>query len=410
MNFVDRYEKWLLTKGILNKRTGVPATPMSRASCKSKLAQIKYILSEMGYLKYVKKSSKKEGYKCLVASDYYPDIKKIKTLSIPEIEQYFETNYPDLTSREQKTKKLNQVFAVWKFGEFLTYELSYWTPAKLEKLKKRVYPPSVKSHEVDTIHPEKVDKFLIWLKEVDFKTYAMLYISRWIGGMRHGAVIRIKKNFTGTGGENGTFKFNFKDDFATIYGKGQGGWNKPRKVTVTNEVKKRLKEILKWRKNLKNNGSEWLFVNINGERHSDSVTYINQHLKDLGKKSKIFEKEEIELLRFHSVGRHTFGTYYYGKIPDKFLKEEMGHEDIKTTLGYAQTQHMKNRADIFKNAAEDPDQVNTPPDTNVKTGNTSIDNAIDIIKSLGNGTKQQYLKSLPENLRLQILSKLLGVE
>ena len=423
-NFIDKYENWLLQKGIMSKKSKLPQSPMSKSGVRSRVAQIRNILVNMGYMKKTKKKkSNGTNYTYLVYSTKYPEIKAIKNISLPDFERYLESEFPDLATNEERGRKGGYVFAIWKFSEFLTHELHYWSIPKLERLKRQISPPTYKGKDIDTIEPDKIDKLIKWLETAKsrqgthYKYHAMLYLSRWLGGMRHGAVIRITQDYQGAGQDKGCLRWDGKKNTCTIWGKGAGGWNKPRNCTILPEVKLKLREIQQWSIN-EFGKQKWLFTNCNGDQHADETSYLNRAFKRLAKQSGLFEDHEIKLMQFHAMGRHTFGTYFYGKIPDKLLKEEMGHEEIDTTLKYAQIQHIKDRQELFINAMngnneqEDPhpfiSSADQKQDHSEEIDTETLDNAIELIKSLENGTKAKYLKSLDESLRLKILSKLLG--
>lgn len=331
-DYLERFDKWMITKGRMSKKLGIPSNPLSRKFAGTVFLLVRRVLIDLGYVEKISNGDNRVGHisnEYLVYSPEHKDLKRIKDLSINELESYFDNDpkFKDVADRKVRSSKRMYVNAIWKFGEYLHYELGYWKKSKLVKLKTKVYPPSIKYKELQIIEPDRVDKFLEFLKDHNFKLYGMIFVSRWLGGMRYSEIINIKKDF-----KSGSLIINNieRDQYAKVWGKGEAGLGKPRMATLLGSVKKVLLDTIEFNKE-----SEWLFVTKYGEKYNSQSANINKSLRLLAKKSGLFNDSEIDKIRFHALGRHTFGTYYYDKIPPKLLKEEMGISDNATLEKYA---------------------------------------------------------------------------
>lgn len=404
MNFIDSFYDWMLKKGKISKRGKVPSTPLSKQTAKNHMVFIRRILVDLGYLKKIKdpsKSARKDSgrvnnkcgfcYIYRVHSTKYPDIKHIRQLSLNEIEDWIDKEFLDLNDRKELTRKASYIYAAWKFGEFLYFELKYWKAHKLKRLKERIYPPELKYHEIETVSPELVDKFIDWMEIKSYKTHVMLYLSRWCGGMRIGEIVRARSDLRGEGGDKGgTFIVDWDLDKCTIYGKGEGGYNKDRTATITDKVKQKLKDYLRWKKE-NNLNSKYLFENRYGEQISERSSWLCTYLKECGKESGLFKPDQIKLLSFHPLGRHTFGTYFSEILPQKQCMAEMGIENASTFDRYNQIQHYKDRGNKMAQAIE-----NQNGDKKQDEKKSDFADLISIIKDL------------PKDEKVKLIAELLG--
>lgn len=356
MNYLEEFYDWMLKKGRKSKKKKIPSTPLSKASAKSNLNTVRKMLIDLGYVKQVRLKTKGSTYlkqtkslddtkknrkfEYFTYSETHKNLKDIRDLSVKEIDRWVDNEFTNLQDPKELARKKVYIFRIWKFGEFLHFKKKDWTINKLTKLKDEVYYPDVKYHQQDTISPKRIDEFIDWLKEYSkdhpriYKLYAMLFLSRWLGGMRLGEVVRIKENLVGAKGpNNGKLDYDLKSDYCIIYGKGDGGFNKPRESTVIPKVKEFLKELVKWRKQ-QNYKTDYMFENINHKPHSDSGIFINTWFRKLGIESGLFEDRDLPKIHFHALGRHTFGTYFSMFLPSDTIKAEMGIEDIKTLERY----------------------------------------------------------------------------
>lgn len=358
---INDLEKWLLNRGNVSTKTGLPTCGLSPRTAKVKLGLIKKVLTELGYLtrgpqQFDEKGHPKEYVYTLVKN------KKLNDLSVNELISYLDEAFPG-GDQDYKTKALKRmyVFAIQSLCYYLHFEAKFrnkpvWSKAKLDRLKeKATYESRIKIPELDIIPPARIDPFIDYLKTKNRKHHMIAFLGRWCGGMRFIEAAHAKVSLDQKSGS--TLIIDFRKKTVKIWGKGRGGLGKDRSLPLSDKVEAEIKDYLKWRKRYaKDNDitSDWLIPTDKDQKYTNSGMF-NQYLRGHAKTYGKFQSHDIKLIKSHSIGRHAFGTYYAKKLPVKTLMEFMGIEDFETVKRY-----INFGMDEKRNMLNEADKTNTP--------------------------------------------------
>lgn len=351
-NYIDGFYDWMIRKGKKPKKREIPSEPMSPIGAKGKLRLLRRILVDLQYVNSEKVKGNGYVYKVWPA----PGLKRLDGITPGEFTLWMDNEFPSCRDRKAKQRKSAYVLAAWKFGEFLVYEQkdsngkAVWNKKQLSQIKEEIYPPAIERFEVEILEVNKIDGLLEFIKTRNFTHYTMIYFSRWLGGMRYQEVINSHENL-----KTGTLHINLRKDKTTVYGKGKGGLQKPRYPTLLPQVKEVLLEYLKIRKTMDpatEKDSQYLFLTAYGKKWAENSGHFNESLRDHAKAWGKLTEEEILLISTHRIGRHGFGTYFYPKMPEKLLMQEMGLEDPKMLHRYSNIKR-EQRASMMIEASKD---------------------------------------------------------
>lgn len=166
----------------------------------------------------------------------------------------------------------------------------------------------IKTRTVVVANKEEVKKLIRRSETIEMKLILLIAVEC---GLRISEITRIK-----------TSEICRKQNKLKVLGKG----NKERQTILPDEVI-RLMEIYYVRYRERIEGNEYLFSRRNYEGHI-KADYVGRAVQ------RKLKEEKLEHITMHSI-RHLFATEVYKKTKDiRLVKEIMGHEDIRTTLGY----------------------------------------------------------------------------
>lgn len=356
-NFLDKFLDWAIMKGKKPDKGEKPSEPMSPIGMRARFRLVRRILVNLGYIKVKKISNNGYRYSVWPAKG----CKRIYNINVDEIVDWFDNEFPILKTRKDKQRKTSYVIAIWKFGEYLVYKMKdshgnpFWKKYQLQQLKEEIRPSSIEKFEVKILPLKKIDGLIEFIKDRNITHYTMIYLSRWLGGMRYQEVINAPMDLRGpTAKINYTLDIDFEMNKTTIYGKGKGGLQKPRYPTLLPEVKEILMQYLKIRKKIQpatEEDAKYLFLTQYGKKWSQHSGHLNDALRNHARTWGKLTEEEISLISTHKIGRHGFGTYFYPRMPEKLLMEEMGLEDPQMLHRYSNISR-EQRAQIMKRARE----------------------------------------------------------
>jgi len=325
-NYIERFEEWMIREGRIN-RDGYPYEGLSPTTAKSRKKSVRRILIDLGFIKRVEGNG---------SSGYIYDYQRgtgngdIRKLTIAQLVDWFKMEFPTLKNIKDRQRKSSYVEAVYKFVEFLHFELRQWSRQKVEAIKKKIRRPWVPppwENKVEILPIHKIDSFISYLKTCSRTHHMMVYLMRY-SGMRYAEVVNAKADM-----RTGTLLDNLKEDMLIIYGKGRGGLSQKRSTPFLEENHAELKDYLRWR-DIEGVNSKWLFVNQYGKKFSDHSGHFNTYLRRKAKEFG-FTKEEVKLVTSHKVGRHAYGTSMTIKgLPERFLCDNMGIRNPKILTRY----------------------------------------------------------------------------
>lgn len=322
--FLEEFRQWMIERGAKARKGSVPSVPMSPRTAFTTITFVKRFLKDIDII---------------LSDESMNPNKKIRDISVSDFEEWTKSVYkPDVHSKAYMAG-LNK--ALRKLSEYLHFEKKFrgkplFSEAKLLKIRDRLYIPQPSKEELEIIEHKKADEFIGWMESKDPLYHMMAYMMRWLG-MRYSEAANAPTDIWGVNrlGQY-TLRIDRKGRVAYIWGKGRGGLSKRRWLPVRSEIIKKLDKFLKWRTEM-GFESPRLFCyhkSSRGTPVSQSSGSYNRTLKDLGIKWGKFTEAEIAMLKSHSIGRHTFGTYYAPVLPAKTGMDYMGIEKFEVYQRY----------------------------------------------------------------------------
>ena len=314
-NYLTKFYEWMIREGRMDKE-GLPSEGLSPTTATSRMKKTRRILIDIGYIK--RKYTCKNHF--IYSFQMGRGTGNIRYLSVDEIKGWFRENFPILEDAKARKRKADYVNCVYKFADFLHFELRQWSKAKVNRLRKEIrrpWVPPVWENKLEILPIEKTDAFLGHLKPISPMHYMMFYLMRH-ANMRYIEVANVKADL-----KSGTLVKDFQNDIVIIYGKGRGGLSQRRTTPFLGKDQKEINEFLKWRRE-QDIHSEWMFVNQYGNRFSQHSGHFNHYLRNKGREYGFCE-EEVKLLTSHKVGRHAYGTDMTLRgLPERLLCDNMG--------------------------------------------------------------------------------------
>ena len=116
-NYLSDFHRWMLEKGRLDG-SGYPAEPLSPRTASNRFKKIRRILVDMGFLM--------KEYHGGNTFRYSYTQKRIQDFTTHLLIQWFSKEFPILPDFRAKQRKNDYVEAVYKFAQFLHFELEIW--------------------------------------------------------------------------------------------------------------------------------------------------------------------------------------------------------------------------------------------------------------------------------------------
>lgn len=174
------------------------------------------------------------------------------------------------------------------------------------------------------------EKFLEALKSYENTTYKNIMLLALFTGMRSGEILALK--LSDIDFENNVIhiqrSMTRNKEGKTIIGKKTKTYNSRRDITMTDTIKKILKDSVR---NFKFNEEKLLFSrkNVDDDKYWISGSMINSAFKRLCQKHNVGKGFDVN---FHML-RHTYATRCIESgMQAKVLQKKLGHKDISVTL------------------------------------------------------------------------------
>ena len=314
-NYLTKFYEWMIREGRMDEE-GLPGEGLSPRTADSRMKKVRRILIDIGYIK--RKKTDKKYFRYDFQRGHGPG--NIRRLSVDEIKGWFRENFPRLDDAKARRRKADYVNCVYKFADFLYFELKHWTRDMVNRLRREIrrpWVPPVWENKLDILPIEKIDSFLYHLKPISPMHYMMFYLMRH-ANMRYIEVANVQADL-----KSGTLVKDFQNDMVIIYGKGRGGLSQRRTTPFLETDQKELSEFLDWREQ-QGIRSKWMFVNQYRKKFSQHSGHFNYYLRNKGRKYG-FSEDEVKLLTSHKVGRHAYGTDMTLRgLPERLLCDNMG--------------------------------------------------------------------------------------
>ncbi len=267
-----------------------------------------YLLNEKGLADNTATSYYRDILKYLTYLEKYQQITRARDLSSTHIKAYLKTLY---YKKYRSATLARNISSLKSFHHYLFIEREI-----TENYMKTIETPKITKSLPQVLTVAEVIRLLETLSDQEPLTLRNIALIELVygSGLRVSELLNLKLN-----------NIHFSGNYAKITGKG----NKERIVPLGEMSLKALRNYLAKGRNLllKNNVSNYLFVNLYGNKLSRQGFY--KILKEIARKANI-EKE----ISPHTL-RHSFATHLLEAGVDlRTLQELLGHKDISTTQIY----------------------------------------------------------------------------
>jgi len=121
-NYLMKFYEWMIREGRMNVE-GLPSEGLSPRTASNRMKKVRRILIDIGYIKreYTGRNHFKYSFQGGRGKG------NIRYLNVDQIKGWFRENYPRLEDAKARRRKAEYVNCVYKFADFLHFELKHWT-------------------------------------------------------------------------------------------------------------------------------------------------------------------------------------------------------------------------------------------------------------------------------------------